>query len=644
MDALAAALLFLPLAGAALAMPCAARWGPRAGEMTACGGVILAAVIACVILARVIFGNYEGTTTFFPFIDAAGFRADWAMRIDSLSAVMFVVVAGISALVHVYSLGYMHDDPSRPRFFAYLSLFTFMMLALAGADNFLQLFFGWEGVGLASYLLIGFWHDRASANAAAIKAFVVNRIGDAGFLLGLAALFYFFGSLDYDVIFAQAPELAGKSHALPGGISVDPLTLIGLLLLLGAMGKSAQFLLHTWLPDAMEGPTPVSALIHAATMVTAGVFVIARAAPLYEHAPAALEAVAIVGAVTAVFAATVGLVQNDIKRVVAYSTCSQLGYMFAALGLGAYQAAIFHLFTHAFFKALLFLGAGSVIHAVAGEQDMRKMGGLARRLPYSWAAMLAGTLALTGFPLTAGYFSKDAIIEAAAVSGGSGQGVFWLLLTAAFFTAFYSWRLFLMTFHGKYRGDPAEGVHESPPVMLVPLGILAVGALAAGAAFQHLFIGGGQAGFWSGVFALRPDNTVLEDLHGATLWVVLAPAIASAAGFGLALWLCLLRPAAAAALARTHILIYRFLFHKWFFDEIYDALFVRPALAAGRLFWKQGDGGLIDGLGPDGLAARVRALTRAACNFQSGYLYHYAFAMLAGLTLLVTWLLVSGGR
>jgi NADH-quinone oxidoreductase subunit L len=556
---------------------------------------------------------------------------------------MLVVVTTVSALVHVYSIGYMSHDPHRPRFFAYLSMFTFAMLALVTADNLVQLYFGWEGVGLASYLLIGFWFKRPSANAAAIKAFVVNRVGDFGFGLGIFACFVLFNSVEYETIFANAPSVAGTGMRFLSW-QVDALTVTCLLLFMGAMGKSAQFLLHTWLPDAMEGPTPVSALIHAATMVTAGVFMVARLSPLFELAPTALAFVTFIGATTAIFAATVGLVQNDIKRVVAYSTCSQLGYMFVAMGVGAYSAGIFHLFTHAFFKALLFLGAGSVIHAVQDEQDMRRMGALRTHIPYTYWAMVIGTLALTGFPLTAGYFSKDAIIEAAYVGENPLAGyAFVMTVVAAMLTAFYSWRLIFMTFHGRAHA-PAEvmkHIHESPKVMLVPLAVLSVGALFAGIVFEGVFVGEGFAEFWKGAVFLGEENRILEKMQDVSFWVAAMPTVAMVLGTAVAIYFYLVNPLAPRHLARRNDWLYRFLLNKWYFDELYDVLFVRSAKWLGRFLWRKGDGWLIDGFGPDGVSARVLDVTQRVVKLQSGYLYHYAFAMLIGVAALITYTLFA---
>ena len=591
------------------------------------------------------FLGHDARITIFNYITSGDLKVDWALRIDPLTAVMLVVVTTVSALVHLYSIGYMADDPYKPRFFSYLSFFTFAMLMLVTADNLAQLFFGWEGVGLASYLLIGFWFHKPEANAAAIKAFIVNRVGDFGFALGIFAVFLLTGSITLDAVFAQAPDLVGKSlHYL--SFTVDALTLVCLLLFMGAMGKSAQFLLHTWLPDAMEGPTPVSALIHAATMVTAGVFMVARLSPLFELAPTAKAFVILIGATTAIFAATVGLVQNDIKRIIAYSTCSQLGYMFVAMGAGAYSVGMFHLFTHAFFKALLFLGSGSVILAMHHEQDIRKMGGLWRKIPFTYVMMLIGTLALTGFPFTAGYFSKDAIIEADdVVSGAAASYGFIMTVAAAALASFYSWRLIFKTFHGEpHDHHHYEGAHESPLVMLFPLAVLAIGSLAAGWPALHLFTGHGAEEFFRGSLTFAPGNHVLEDMEHLSIEVALAPTAMMVGGFLVAWQFYIRRPDLPAALARDQGVLYRFLLNAWYFDRIYDFLFVRPAMWLGRLFWKGGDGFIIDGFGPDGVSARVLDVTRNVVRLQTGYLYHYAFAMLIGVAAFITWFMFVWGH
>ncbi|MCG6121160.1 MAG: NADH-quinone oxidoreductase subunit L [Microvirga sp.] len=677
------AIVFLPLLGFLVAGIFGRVIGPRPSEIVTTSFLMIAAVLSWVSLIDVGFGDGATTIVVANWMISGGLAVDWAFRIDTLTAVMLVVVNSVSALVHLYSIGYMHEDPSRSRFFAYLSLFTFAMLMLVTSDNLVQMFFGWEGVGLASYLLIGFWYQKESANAAAMKAFVVNRVGDFGFALGIFLVFYLFGSTSFDVIFPQVEAfVTGADQAGFAFLGLDAqgtLTLACLLLFMGAMGKSAQFLLHTWLPDAMEGPTPVSALIHAATMVTAGVFLVARMSPLFEYAPTALVVVTFVGAVTAFFAATIGLVQNDIKRVIAYSTCSQLGYMFVALGVGAYGAGVFHLFTHAFFKALLFLGAGSVIHAMHHEQDIRNMGALRKAIPFTMLMMVIGTIALTGFPFTAGYYSKDAIIEAAyASNAGMADFAFVATVFAALMTSFYSWRLFFLTFAGTARwgGHGAhpthEGVehddhdrdleppqaaahehgdhghhgdhkpHESPIVMLIPLALLAIGALVAGFLFKNAFIADGHVEFWKGAIYTRPDNTILEDLHHVPAWVVWSPFVMMVLGFGLAYWMYIRDTAVPARIARSQPMIYRFLLNKWYFDELYDAIFVRPAKWVGRLFWREGDGRIIDGFGPDGVSARVLDATSWVVRLQTGYVYHYALAMLVGVAALVTWYLLTG--
>ncbi len=657
------AIVFLPLIGAIIAGLFGRAIGAKASEYVTSGLMIIAAVLSWVVFFTVALGHPEGVikVEVLRWIQSGGIDVSWSLRVDTLTSVMLIVVNTVSTLVHVYSIGYMHTDPHRPRFFAYLSLFTFAMLMLVTSDNLAQMFFGWEGVGLASYLLIGFWYKKPSASAAAIKAFIVNRVGDFGFVLGIATVFVLFGSINFDTIFANASTFApaegggeagevilnlfgmhlDKAHALTGAC---------LLLFMGAMGKSAQFLLHTWLPDAMEGPTPVSALIHAATMVTAGVFLVARMSPLFELSHDALVVVTIIGAITAFFAATVGLVQNDIKRVIAYSTCSQLGYMFVALGVGAYGAAIFHLFTHAFFKALLFLCAGSVIHAVDGEQDMRYMGGLRPHIKWTFRMMIIGTLAITGvgIPFTpfgfAGFFSKDVIIEAAYASHSPAAGfAFTLLVIAALFTSFYSWRLIFMTFYGKPRAshEVMHHVHESPQVMLVPLYLLAIGAVFAGMLFEGRFYGEEYAEFWKGALFTGAENELVEEFHHVPAWVGLSPFIAMLLGFVTAWYMYIRSPSTPRKLAEQHRVLYQFLLNKWYFDELYDFLFVRSAKALGNFLWKKGDVGVIDTYGPNGIAARVVNVTDRVVRLQTGYLYHYAFAMLIGVAALVTWMMLG---
>ena len=659
------AIVFLPLFGFLLAGLFSRSLGVKGCEYVTTGFLMISAILSWVAFFSFAYSDSAPQTVeVMRWVSSGNLNVNWAFRIDTLTVVMLVVVNTVSSLVHMYSIGYMHHDPHRPRFFAYLSLFTFAMLMLVTSDNLLQMFFGWEGVGLASYLLIGFWFKKPSANAAAIKAFVVNRIGDFGFALGIFGVFVMFGTIELSTVFANVEGVAASEgpvlEFLGYKLAADAaLTIVCVLLFMGAMGKSAQFLLHTWLPDAMEGPTPVSALIHAATMVTAGVFLVARMSPLFEYSHTALAIVTLVGATTAFFAATVGLVQNDIKRVIAYSTCSQLGYMFVALGVGAYGAAIFHLFTHAFFKALLFLGAGSVIHAVSDEQDMRRMGGLRKHIPKTYWMMIVGTVALTGLGIpgtyigTAGFFSKDAIIESVYVGHNAFAGyAFAMLVVAALFTSFYSWRLIFMTFHGKSRAsaDVMNHVHESPNVMLIPLYVLAAGALFAGVLFYGSFTGHETAGhhenwyngFWKDALFAGSDNHILEEFHHVPILVKLSPAIMMLLGFVLA-WLMYIRsPGLPKELARQHPGLYAFLLNKWYFDEIYDFLFVRPAKWLGRFLWKKGDGWLIDGFGPDGVSARILDITKGVVRLQSGYLYHYAFAMLIGVAALVTWSMFGG--
>ena len=668
------AIVFFPLVGALLAGLFGRQIGARNSEIVTSALLVAAALLSWIMFFQFGFGGESGGTgaaeavsegahgegalfvnvmkvELFRWISVGDVDVRWVLRVDTLTAVMLVVVTTVSSLVHIYSIGYMADDPSRQRFFAYLSLFTFAMLMLVTADNFLQMFFGWEGVGLASYLLIGFWYHKPSANAAAMKAFIVNRVGDFGFALGIFGAFVVLGHLDFDGAFAAVEAATGTSfHFL--WADWDAMTLITLLLFMGAMGKSAQFLLHTWLPDAMEGPTPVSALIHAATMVTAGVFMVARLSPLFEAAPGTMTVVLYIGAITAFFAATIGLVQNDIKRVIAYSTMSQLGYMFVALGAGAYSAGIFHLFTHAFFKALLFLGAGAVIHAMHHEQDMRKMGGIARTIPKTYWMMLVGTLALTGVGIPgtplgfAGFFSKDSIIEAAyAVGGVNGQFAFWSLVIAALFTSFYSWRLIHMTFHGKPRAsqEVMAHAHEAPNVMMVPLYVLGAGAILSGVLFYGYFFADIDliGNFFAG--SIIVDHGIIEEAHLSPAWVKWSASIAMILGFVIAWYMYIKRPETARNLANQHAHLYRFLLNKWYFDELYDWLFVRPAKKIGTFLWRRVDDDLIDQGIVEGLGNRVKDITARVVKLQSGYLYHYAFAMLIGIAAILTWAIAAGG-
>ena len=687
-------LLFAPLIGALIA---GFGWriiGETGAQIVATGMLFL----SC-LLSWVIFLTFDGTTythSLFTWIESGTLFTDWAIRIDRLTAIMLIVITSVSALVHLYSFGYMAHDENfkegesyRPRFFAYLSFFTFAMLMLVTADNLLQLFFGWEGVGVASYLLIGFYYRKPSAGAAAMKAFIVNRVGDFGFLLGIFGLFWLSDSIQFDVILPMGAEF-GQMTIPFLGMELNAANTIAMLLFIGAMGKSAQLILHTWLPDAMEGPTPVSALIHAATMVTAGVFLVCRMSPLMEYAPFATNFIIVLGAATAFFAATVGLVQNDIKRVIAYSTCSQLGYMFVAAGVGVYSVAMFHLFTHAFFKAMLFLGAGSVIHAMHHEQDMRNYGGLRKKIPYTFAAMMIGTLAITGvgIPTTyfgfAGFFSKDAVVESAYAFGGQlGQYAFWALIVAAVFTSFYSWRLMFLTFFGEARGNKHthDHAHESPWTMLVPLGVLAVGAVFAGVVWYNSFFGktdevgrffgvpyaveeshdatdadhgakpkaAGYAHYnltgapGEGAIHAAPNNNILNEAHEVPKWVKWSPFLAMILGFVTAYWFYIVNPSLPRRLAENQRYLYLFLLNKWYFDEIYDFLFLRPAQWLGRFLWKRGDGAVIDG-GINGLAMGVIPfITRLAGRAQSGYIFTYAFAMVLGIVLLITWVSLRAG-
>ena len=612
-----------------------------AAQWITCSGLVFSMLCAINIFWDMALGSAPYTTEIFTWIDSGAFEVSWALKVDTLTAVMMIVVTGVSAMVHIYSVGYMHHDPAIPRFMSYLSLFTFFMLMLITADNLVQLFFGWEGVGLASYLLIGFWYDKPSANAAAIKAFLVNRVGDFGFALGIFTVFMIFESVHLDTIFAAA---AGKKDAIITifGTDFHALTITCLLLFFGAMGKSAQLGLHTWLPDAMEGPTPVSALIHAATMVTAGVFMVARLSPLFEYSDTALTVVTIVGASTAIFAATVACVQNDIKRVIAYSTCSQLGYMFFACGVSAYSAGIFHLMTHGFFKALLFLGAGSVIHAMSDEQDMRKMGGIWRVVPATYALMWIGSLALAGVPYFAGYYSKDIILEAAyGAQTVVGIYAFWLGILAAFLTAFYSWRLLFMTFHGEPRADEKTmaHVHESSKVMILPLFVLATGAVFAGYIGYEAFVGVKAKDFWGNAILILNHHEALKNAHHVPHWVKLAPLVVGVIGIGLAYILYIAKTNIPDRLASAFQSIYQFLLNKWYFDELYDWLFVRPSFVIGKGFWRVIDGWIIDELGPDGISATVRRVAAKVSALQTGYIYHYAFAMLIGVVVIITWYL-----
>ncbi len=639
------AAIFLPLLGSVIAGFFGNKIGNRASQIVTCLGVGTAAALSIPIFFTVAIGGNEQVVTVASWINSGTFEAAWALRFDTLSAVMVMTVTCVSFLIHVYSIGYMSHDDSQPRFMSYLSLFTFAMLMLVTADNLVQLFFGWEGVGVVSYLLIGFWFKKPSANAAAIKAFVVNRVGDFGFLLGIFGVYMLFDAVTFDTVFNAVSSHADDTVTF-FGIEGHALTLICLLLFVGAMGKSAQLLLHTWLPDAMEGPTPVSALIHAATMVTAGVFLVARMSPLFDYAPDALAVVTFVGASTAFFAATIGCVQNDIKRVIAYSTCSQLGYMFFACGVGAYSAGIFHLMTHAWFKALLFLGSGSVIHAMSDEQDMRKMGGIWKHVKFTYAVMWIGTLALVAVPPFAGYYSKDLVLEAAFAADTSvGTYAFTMGIAAALLTAFYSGRLLWMTFHGTPRADKhvMDHVHESPLVMTIPLAGLAIGAVFAGYLGYEVFAGDARFDFWRGAVVLEGlRGDVIDAAHHVPTWVVWSPLVVTIIGLGVSYHMYMRKPDIPGRLAASFPGVYQFLLNKWYFDELYNAIFVRPAFWLGKVLWKRGDEGTIDRFGPDGISASIIAGARRLAAVQSGYVYHYAFAMIIGIALFVSWIVVGG--
>ncbi len=695
--------VFLPLVAFAVAGLFGKQIGDKGCQFVTCSALIIAAFASISLFFDVAYGGEAYTTILSEWITSGDFNVKWALRIDTLSVVMMCVINIVSACVHIYSIGYMSHDEAKGRFMAYLSLFTFAMLMLVTADNLLQLFFGWEGVGLASYLLIGFWNHKESANAAAQKAFIVNRVGDFGLALAMMAIFVIFGSIQFDEIFQQVPEMA-QSYFTFLGIEAHALTVIGLLLFVGAIGKSAQLGLHTWLPDAMEGPTPVSALIHAATMVTAGVFLVARMSPLYEFAPDALMVVTVVGATTAFVAATIGLTQFDIKRVIAYSTMSQLGYMFFALGVSAYGAAMFHLVTHAFFKALLFLGAGSVIHAMSDEQDMRKMGGIWKKIPITYGLMWIGSLALAGIPPFAGYFSKDIVLEAAWADGTwFGHYAYWMGIAAAFMTAFYSWRLILMTFHGKPRAsEKVMGhVHESPTVMLGPLVILAAGALFAGMVFYQGFVGSaghhgeehgaahveevlheeahaidktvkehivihdegaevihaaedehdGEHGedfvlsketFWNQSILVLAANDTVEAAHNVPKWVKYLPLLMGLCGIGLAYVFYMFRPNSPTVAKTVFKELHTLFYNKWFFDEIYDQVFTKTAFLLGKFFWIFGDKKTIDGYGPDGTVSLSNKIASLTSRFQSGYVYQYAFVMMIAVIGLISWFVFKG--
>jgi NADH-quinone oxidoreductase subunit L len=683
--------VFTPLLTFVIAGLFGKQIGDKGAQFITCSGVIIAALASIYLFYSVILGSDPRIITIANWISSGDFNVHWSLRVDQLTVVMMCVVNIVSACVHVYSVGYMSHDPCKGRFMAYLSLFTFAMLMLISADNLLQLFFGWEGVGLASYLLIGFWNQKHSANAAAVKAFIVNRVGDFGLALAIMAIFVVFGTVEFTGIFEHVADHSNEMFVFLG-YELHAITVICLLLFMGAMGKSAQLGLHTWLPDAMEGPTPVSALIHAATMVTAGIFLVARFSPLYEYSPVALQVVCVVGALTAFVAATIALTQFDIKRVIAYSTMSQLGYMFFALGVSAYSAAIFHLMTHAFFKALLFLGAGSVIHAMSDEQDMRKMGGIYKLIPYTYSFMWIGSLALAGMPFFAGYYSKDMILESVFADNTSvGMFAFWMGLIAAFMTAFYTWRMLLMTFHGKQRSEEKviAHIHESPKIMLMPLAVLAVGAITAGMVFYGGFVGSAhhhdsteyhqvseathdiskdnndthekahdvnedeheyasdyhakdriswdKESFWGdSIFVLKENDTV-EAAHNVPYWVKKSPIVAGLLGILLAYIIYMYREGTAAKLSSMFRPLYLLSFRKWYFDEIYDVLIVKNSFRIGNIFWRTGDKAIIDGYGPDGLSALTVDISKRFSRMQNGYIYHYAFVMIVGMICIVSW-------
>jgi len=633
-------ILFLPLLAAFISGFIGKFIGDRSSEIITSLFTSISAILSIIVFYEVISQNYENNLIIATWINSGSINVNWSIKIDALSSVMLVVVTLISSLVHIYSIGYMSHDPHKPRFMAYLSLFTFAMLTLVTSDNFLQLFFGWEGVGLCSYFLIGFWFKRESANAAAIKAFIVNRVGDFGFALGIFLIFYLFGTFNYEEVFQQIPKITEKEVVFLG-MSLNAIDLICILLFIGAMGKSAQILLHTWLPDAMEAPTPVSALIHAATMVTAGVFLVVRCSPIYEYSQFALSIITIVGMTTALFAASVALTQNDIKKIIAYSTCSQLGYMFFATGVGAYNVAMFHLFTHAFFKALLFLGSGSVIHSFKDEQDIDQMGGVWKSLPYTYVLMVIGTLALTGFPFLSGFYSKDAIIEFAYLRGNStGYYAATIGIFTALLTSIYSWRLIFKTFHGSYNNKKLkiESMHESPMVMILPLLILAIGAIGAGFLFKDLFIGHEISyKFWgSSIKFLEP----LSLDHPPTWFVFLTPILVTIS-IPLSFYLFVKNKNLVEEIVKGNLPFYLFLKNKWYFDEFYDYIFIKPFKKAGYFLWKKIDVGVIDRLGPDGISNLVKYFSLKAVKFQSGFIYRYAFVMLIGFSILLTFLIVK---
>ena len=630
-------IIFLPLLGSIISGFFGKTIGSRYSQIITSFFVLISTVLSIYIFYLVITQDYSVNKLIFNWVSSGNFNVNWSINIDALVSTMLVVVSTVSLIVHLYSIGYMKHDPHPSRFMSYLSLFTFSMFVLVTADNFLQLFFGWEGVGLCSYLLIGFWYKKPSANSAAIKAFLVNRVGDFGFAIGIFLIFFIFRTVNYNEVFILAPEISNKNIIFLG-LEVNIITLICVFLFIGAMGKSAQIFLHTWLPDAMEGPTPVSALIHAATMVTAGVFLVVKCSPLFEYSQTALNVVAIVGMLTAFFAATVALVQNDIKKIIAYSTCSQLGYMFFAAGIGAYHVAIFHLFTHAFFKALLFLGSGCVIHSFNEQQDIRLMGGVWKKIPYTYALMIIGTLALTGFPFLSGYYSKDAIIEFAYLKGSTvGYSAATVGIFTALLTAIYSWRLIFKTFHGKYNNkkNNLSSIQESPLIMLIPSCLLAIGAIITGILFEEMFIGHDKQFWKNSILFLQ----IIQHNHPPTWLLIITPLLVTAA-IPAAYYLFVQNQRILKSLILRNQKLYNFFVNKWYFDELYNFIFVEPVKKIGLFFWKKGDINTIDRYGPDGLARLVKIISDKAVNFQSGYLYHYAFVMLIGFSILLTYLIL----
>jgi len=636
-------IIFLPLIGAILSWILGNRFSSIPTYIVSISCLFLSMIISWIAFydIAILKNDFEGASL--PWINSGEFRALWEFNFDTLSCVMFLVVNTVSAMVHLYSVGYMSHDKSKARFMAYLSFFTFAMLMLVSSNNLLQLFFGWEGVGVASYLLIGFWYNKKSATSAAVKAFLVNRVGDLGFILGLIFVYTYFDTIMFERIFELAPSMMDENIVFFDN-KLNVIELSCFLLFIGAMGKSAQLFLHTWLPDAMEGPTPVSALIHAATMVTAGVFMVCKLSPLFEYAPNVLTFITLIGALTALFASTIALTQFDIKRVIAYSTCSQLGYMFFAVGLSAYPAAMFHLTTHAFFKALLFLGAGSVIHGLSNEQDMRKMGGCFKKLPVTYILIWIGSLALAGIPFFAGYYSKDMILEVAFASDSQiGYFAFICGCLAAVLTAFYSWRLIYLTFHGDFKGNKStyDKIHESPLVMLLPLFLLAFGAVFSGWFFKEMFIGVNWDYFWSNSIFILTGNDAIYKAHSVPKWVKLLPIVLAIIGISIATVFYVLIPDLPSRVSKAFRVLYTLFYNKWYFDEIYNYLFVKPIKIFSVFCWNIIDKKIIDGIGPNGISSKVFSLSKISSKIHTGYVYHYSFSMFIGLALLTLILLYN---